>query len=170
MEQIFYDDVSSKDIPFRIFFLEDSRIILTGFSLSVPESMRPNAIIRKDFRWRSLFLRYFSGEKTDLSSLPIHIEYFSPSAFQRCVWEACRHVGYSETISYSALSEKFSLGNPRAVGNAISKNPLPLIIPCHRVVAKKGIGGFMGSTAEKDLSVKRRLLELESSDGASETR
>ncbi len=82
------------------------------------------------------------------------------SHFTRAVLTACREIGFGQTTSYSALAKK--LGSPafaRAVGNALAKNPLPLIIPCHRIVRSDGkIGGF-SAAGGKDL--KAKLLKHE---------
>lgn len=82
------------------------------------------------------------------------------SPFYRKVWEALGKVAYGDTISYSELA--FRAGRPhaiRAAASACAKNPLPLIIPCHRVIAKDGgMGGFAWG-----LDVKRALLQREAS-------
>jgi methylated-DNA-[protein]-cysteine S-methyltransferase len=71
--------------------------------------------------------------------------------FQRQVWQALREIPYGELRTYGQLAA--SLGRPgasRAVGGANGKNPIPLIVPCHRVVASDGIGGFTGGLAWKE--------------------
>ncbi len=80
------------------------------------------------------------------------------TALQHRVWELITTISYGETKSYGDLAG--TLGNrslARAVGQACNANPLALIIPCHRVTAKNGLGGFAGGNA-----IKRRLLDLES--------
>ena len=77
--------------------------------------------------------------------------------FQLSVWNAARLVPYGETITYGELARL--AGKPRAaraVGNAMGANPLPLIVPCHRVLAVGGIGGF-----SYGVDIKRTLLRLE---------
>ncbi|MFO7605968.1 MAG: methylated-DNA--[protein]-cysteine S-methyltransferase [Desulfurivibrionaceae bacterium] len=79
------------------------------------------------------------------------------TSFQRRVWRHLCRLGPGETITYGELAAAAgSPGGARAVGNACNRNPLALIIPCHRVVAANGLGGFAG-----DLRIKRKLLELE---------
>jgi methylated-DNA-[protein]-cysteine S-methyltransferase len=82
------------------------------------------------------------------------------SFFAGRVLDACRDIKFGQTISYGRLAEKIGkAGAARAVGGALAKNPLPLIIPCHRVVCADGkIGGF---SAAGEVTVKKRLLELE---------
>lgn len=78
--------------------------------------------------------------------------------FQLAVWHCLREVPYGTTISYSELAQKAGHGRAvRACGSANRVNPLPLFVPCHRVLAKNGtLGGFGGG-----LPLKRRLLDLE---------
>jgi methylated-DNA-[protein]-cysteine S-methyltransferase len=66
-------------------------------------------------------------------------------------------IPYGQTISYSGLAESMSSRAWRAVGHAMSINPIPILVPCHRVVGKHGLGGFGGH-----VWLKRKLLELES--------
>lgn len=95
-------------------------------------------------------------EKT-LTTFTIPLD-FHGTDFQMKVWKALLEVEYGETVPYSKIAEL--IGNPkaiRAVGTAIGKNPVPIIIPCHRIISKDGsIGGFSGG-----LHNKIKLLELE---------
>jgi methylated-DNA-[protein]-cysteine S-methyltransferase len=97
---------------------------------------------------------YFAGELRDFD-LPLAPE---GSEFQLRVWEQLRAIPYGETISYGELARR--VGDPaaaRAVGLANGRNPLPVIVPCHRVIGADGsLTGFGGG-----LERKRRLLELE---------
>ena len=79
------------------------------------------------------------------------------SAHERRVWAAMRQIPYGETRSYSDLAHDVGSG-PRAVGHACGKNPIPIVIPCHRVLAKGGLGGYSG---DGGLATKQRLLSLE---------
>jgi methylated-DNA-[protein]-cysteine S-methyltransferase len=98
---------------------------------------------------------YFSGQRTEFD-LPLAPE---GTAFQRRVWKYLQSIPYGETISYAELAKR--VGNPkaaRAVGSANGRNQIPIVIPCHRVIAADGtLGGFGGG-----LTVKQRLLDLES--------
>ncbi|MHB8743047.1 MAG: methylated-DNA--[protein]-cysteine S-methyltransferase [Sulfuricaulis sp.] len=80
--------------------------------------------------------------------------------FQKRVWRALQRIAAGETRSYGALARKLAT-SARAVGNACRANPIPLIIPCHRVVASDGTGGFMGKRSGFALRLKRRLLRHE---------
>ena len=96
---------------------------------------------------------YFAGERTEFE-LPMELD---GTAFQREVWTELTRIPYGETISYGELARRVGRPNgPRAVGQANGRNPIPIIVPCHRVLASNGIGGYGGG-----LRVKRALLELE---------
>ena len=98
---------------------------------------------------------YFAGKRTEFD-LPLAPE---GTAFQKRVWKGLQAIPYGETISYAELARR--IGNPkamRAVGSANGRNQIPIVIPCHRVIASDGtLGGFGGG-----LDVKQRLLDLES--------
>ncbi|HZV61026.1 MAG TPA: methylated-DNA--[protein]-cysteine S-methyltransferase [Methylophilaceae bacterium] len=79
--------------------------------------------------------------------------------FQKRVWQAIVSIPSGQTLSYSQLAQKVGSG-PRAVANVCGANQVPLFIPCHRVVSKNGIGGFMQGN-EHGLKVKRWLLAHE---------
>jgi methylated-DNA-[protein]-cysteine S-methyltransferase len=80
--------------------------------------------------------------------------------FRLAVWEIIRRIPVGETRSYGDLARQLG-SSPRAVGGACRANPIPLIIPCHRVVAAQGMGGFMGVTAGRGIELKQRLLAHE---------
>ncbi len=98
---------------------------------------------------------YFDGEKVIFDD---KLDLDGATEFQRNVWEATRIIPYGETRSYAWVARR--IGNPRAcraVGNALGRNRLSIIIPCHRVISSDGsLGGFGGG-----LKLKMRLLELE---------
>jgi methylated-DNA-[protein]-cysteine S-methyltransferase len=97
---------------------------------------------------------YFRGELEEFD-VPLAME---GTEFQIRVWNALRTIPYGETISYAQLARR--IGNPkavRAVGLANGSNPIPIIVPCHRVIGSDGsLTGFGGG-----LSTKKKLLELE---------
>jgi methylated-DNA-[protein]-cysteine S-methyltransferase len=97
--------------------------------------------------------RYFEGEVIEFSS-DLDIIHLSP--FEQRVLEETKKIKYGITITYSQLAEKMGCRGARAVGNALGKNPIPIMIPCHRVVAKKGIGGYSAG-----IDIKTTLLEHE---------
>jgi len=82
------------------------------------------------------------------------------SAYSNAVWKALLAIPVGQAQTYSGLARMLSSG-PRAVAGACRNNPYAGIIPCHRVVAKNGIGGFMGQADGEFVEFKRRLLEYE---------
>ncbi|MFI1992438.1 methylated-DNA--[protein]-cysteine S-methyltransferase [Actinoplanes sp. NPDC020271] len=99
--------------------------------------------------------RYFAGELTDFT---VPVEMRGGSEFERAVWGEIAKIPYGEMLTYGAIAT--ALGDPgaaRAVGTACNHNPVPVIVPCHRVVGAGGkMVGFGGG-----LERKRKLLELE---------
>jgi len=80
--------------------------------------------------------------------------------FQKKVLQQLQKIPYGETRTYGEIA-KILRTSPRAVGNACRNNPLPIIIPCHRVVSATGIGGYDGAKSGKLLEIKRKLLAKE---------
>ncbi len=101
-------------------------------------------------------IQYFEGVRTEFT-FPVHL---AGSAFERRVWSALKRIPYGQTRTYGEVAR--AIGRPgaaRAVGTANGRNPVPIVIPCHRVVAAGGkLGGFGGG-----LSLKKDLLRLEAS-------
>ncbi|MEJ5330966.1 MAG: methylated-DNA--[protein]-cysteine S-methyltransferase [Desulfobaccales bacterium] len=95
-----------------------------------------------------LLTGYFAGRHPDFSSLPLDL---AGTPFQHQVWQELQKIPPGQTLSYGELARR--LGKPtaaRAVGQALKANPLPLIIPCHRVIAADGsIGGFSAGLTRK---------------------
>ncbi len=98
---------------------------------------------------------YFNGSLREFT-LPFVLD--AGTEFEKRVWLALKEIPYGQTRTYKWLSE--IVGRPgasRAVGQALSKNPLPIILPCHRVIESGGrLGGY-----SPDVNIKRRLLEME---------
>lgn len=98
---------------------------------------------------------YFEGKRTEFT---VKIKFIKGTDFQRLVWNALRKIPYGETVSYKDIAEK--IGNPkgcRAVGGANNKNPIAIIVPCHRVIGKNGsLTGYADG-----LSKKEYLLDIE---------
>jgi len=100
---------------------------------------------------------YFGGHRV---AFPDELDLSQATAFQREVWQITRLIPYGETRSYAWVAEQLGkAGAGRAVGQALARNPLPIIVPCHRVVAKDGkLGGYSGGVEKKDY-----LIRLETS-------
>lgn len=91
--------------------------------------------------------------------LPVQLE---GTAFQKKVWRALQRIPVGQTRTYGDISAQLN-SSPRAVGNACRANPVPLVVPCHRVVASSGIGGFGGETSGRNINCKSWLLQHEAS-------
>lgn len=83
--------------------------------------------------------------------------------FQQRVWQALGGIAPGKTQSYGELAQHLGSA-PRAVGQACGANPVPIVVPCHRVVAKHGLGGFMNYSGGEPLAIKRWLLRHEQLD------
>jgi len=102
-----------------------------------------------------LFRRYFEGKREDFTSLPL--DFISGTPYQRKVWLETRKIPYGKTHTYKSLAKKLNHRGYRSVGQALSRNPLLVVIPCHRVLSSDGsLGGFTGG-----LELKKFLLSLE---------
>jgi len=147
---------------------KDGLLFRSSLPLARPEQVRTQLLqgIQQAGQDKTLFRvlqrqiqDYFKGKKVDFSTdIGICLEGFR--GFSRAILSACRQVGYGKTISYGELARR--AGRPlaaRAVGRLMSKNPIPLIIPCHRVI--RSDGGPGGFTAKGGTSLKKRLIKLE---------
>lgn len=97
---------------------------------------------------------YFEGKLTGFKTV---IDISEGTPFQRAVWRRLLDIPYGEVITYKELAE--SIGAPgaaRAVGNALGANPIPIVIPCHRVLASHGLGGY-----SPGVGIKEELLRME---------
>ena len=115
------------------------------------EWKRDDAVFKKTTRQLD---EYFSGTRTEFT-IPLELE---GSDFQKKVWAVLQAIPFGTTISYGDVAQR--IGQPsasRAVGSANNANPIPIIIPCHRVIgADKSMTGFGGG-----IDIKIKLLELE---------
>ena len=132
--------------------------------LSIAEN--DNLIVSIDWGWGSLeektplleeaknqIAAYFNGKlkKFDLPILPLG------TAYQQQVWEFLQTIPFGTTKSYSELA-KIIGGSARSIGNANAANPIPIIIPCHRVIGKHTLGGYSGG---EGIKTKEYLLNIE---------
>ena len=125
--------------------------LLSGFETAVPA--------KKAYRnLESDILSYYKGRPVDFSKVPVCLEGFT--AFQQEVLMALRTVKYGKTVSYGDLARL--IGNPkasRAIGSVMAQNPLPLIIPCHRVIKQDGSLGYFSGPG--GVHTKQHMLKLE---------
>ena len=90
-------------------------------------------------------------------TLPLSVE---GTLHQMAVWRAMLQIPSGQTRTYGEVAQSIKSA-PRAIGGACGANPVPIIIPCHRVVSKTGMGGFMGATEGDPLKIKAWLLAHE---------
>ena len=134
-------------------------LIFTAGVLSDISFLKPSSVLLKRKEGMTPASRelgeYFEKGRQKFTCETIFIE---GTEFEKKVWNALKKIPYGETRTYKWLAEK--IGKPhafRAVGNALGKNPIPIIFPCHRVIEADGsIGGYSAGT-----DIKRRLLEIE---------
>ncbi len=100
---------------------------------------------------------YFAG---NLEKFEIPFLFADGTDYQARVWDQIRKIPYGMTQTYGEIAKKIKSG-PRAVGNACRRNHLLLIVPCHRVVSKSGLGGFMGDSDGSLVKRKQWLLNHE---------
>jgi len=172
--QLFYTTLISPIGPIHIAFTKRgvSRILLS----KDPEETfveyleeRYNKVAKRDDRGLAFFKKelrtYFSLSKKieEVGPRPIFsfrspIDLLEGTPFEKVVWQAIREIPYGKIISYEDLAIK--IGRPkaaRAIGMACKRNPIPILIPCHRVVGKdRSLKGYSSG-----IEIKRRLLEIE---------
>jgi len=151
MDKLFYDIFKS---PIGNLYLIFSGSFLSGLSFSKPSGIpfKRNSI-PKDLL--DDLQDYFNGNIVRFNP---RVKFLIGTEFERSVWKTIKSIPFGETRTYKWVAQK--IGKPsamRAVGHALSKNPLPIIIPCHRVIESDGsLGGYSSG-----VDIKRRLLELE---------
>lgn len=114
----------------------------------------PVLVDKKDYNYHEEIIKYCRGELKEFT-MPIS---FRGTPFQEKVWKELLNISYGETKTYKELAEKVGCPKgPRAVGGALNKNPIAIIVPCHRVVGSNGkLVGFAGG-----LDLKDKLLSIE---------
>jgi methylated-DNA-[protein]-cysteine S-methyltransferase len=99
---------------------------------------------------------YFEGR---LRTFSVPLDLAGASDFRKRVWEALTQIPFGQTVAYGELARQVGCSSARAIGGAVGANPMPLLVPCHRVVAVGG--GLCGFSAPGGITVKKRLLEFE---------
>jgi methylated-DNA-[protein]-cysteine S-methyltransferase len=147
----FYDIFES---PIGLLYLMFSGRFLVGISFKKPMHIAFKRGVAPE-SFKKELTSYFHGSGANFTQ---EIKFLSGTDFEREVWSILKEIPYGETRTYKWIAER--VGNPlatRAVGRALSKNPIPIVLPCHRVIESDGsIGGYSSG-----VNIKRRLLELE---------
>jgi methylated-DNA-[protein]-cysteine S-methyltransferase len=146
----FYDTLES---PVGTLYLIFAGSVLRGIDFKKPrEILRKGAapaVIKRELR------EYFQNGKEKFSQ---EVDFPGGTDFEKRVWLTLQEIPYGETRTYKWVAEKVGRPNAsRAVGQALGRNPLPIILPCHRVIESGGsLGGYSGG-----VNIKRRLLDME---------
>src|SRR4051795_10698918 len=135
-------------------FEEDGAIVALDFGRAQqPDGAPPPTPLLRDAA--AQLQDYFDGQRTGFA-LPLAPQ---GTPFRRQVWDALRRIPPGETRSYIDIAREIGCRSPRAIGQANGSNPIPILIPCHRVVAADGsLGGYSGGEGP---ATKRSLLALE---------
>lgn len=172
-KELFFDSIKTKLGVMLVAFKNDFSLVaiflpttnhsnsINSLKLLLNEKKLKYSLRKNDFPYKNFFIDYFSGEKVNLLDLKHELGFFGPTKFQKDVWKVCKKIGYASTKSYSDIALKLDKRCFRSVGVALGKNNLPLLVPCHRVISKKGIGGF---SAGGGINMKKTLLALENPD------
>jgi methylated-DNA-[protein]-cysteine S-methyltransferase len=142
--------------PFAVLGIRCTTKAITSIDflpLSTP-ALAPKAVL--DQRLHETIQHYLQ-DPTQLDQFPLEL---TGTPFQQKVWQAIRRIPPGQTLTYAELAQQVGSG-ARAVANACGANPIPLFIPCHRVVAANGLGGFMKGRKSDSLNIKRWLLKHE---------
>ena len=165
-KKIVYDEVAFGDYRFLVAVSQKGLVYVDVATNRLDNLMRYLRNSREEIeliqdakateRYTLELLEYFAGER-QIFDLPLDF-CGQATAFQQQVWQEIAKVPFGETSSYSLLDE--AVGRPtatRAVGSAVGRNPLSIVVPCHRILRKDGgVGGYAGG-----LPLKYRLLEIE---------
>lgn len=152
MENAYYQSIRSDIADITVYATETgiSRLDLGVYR----ENTKPNSVTQKCC---DELLEYFAGKRKNFD-IPLCL---NATEFQKKVWQALRKIPYGKTVSYRDIA--IAIGSPkacRAVGNANHNNPIPIIVPCHRVIAANGtLGGYA-----LPIEIKQKLLEFEMSN------
>ncbi|MBK1730532.1 methylated-DNA--[protein]-cysteine S-methyltransferase [Thiococcus pfennigii] len=134
----------------------DGALVRVDLAPEVPPGADGGPMAAPPERVQRAFATYFADPRVPLA-LPLRL---AGSDFQRRVWAALREIPAGQTRTYGELARALGTG-ARAIGLACRANPCPIAIPCHRVVAVRGLGGFAGAMGGRKLAIKRWLLAHE---------
>jgi methylated-DNA-[protein]-cysteine S-methyltransferase len=147
----FYDFIDS---PVGTIYLTFSGRMLTGVAFTRPKGVPLRKTSGSSLAKKEL-TEYFEEGRRNFSC---RTDFTEGTDFEKAVWNALKEVPYGETRTYKWMAEQIGKPNAsRAVGQALGKNPLAIVFPCHRIIESDGsLGGYTSGT-----EIKRRLLEIE---------
>jgi methylated-DNA-[protein]-cysteine S-methyltransferase len=145
-EPLLFSDVSTPIGTFRITYMGATVRVVDLLEKGVNQTGLPSGAVRRNPPFSAgsparQLREYFRGERKDFE---VEVEPDSASLFDRAVWKELCKVRAGYTVTYGELAKRVGhIGSARAVGGAMRRNPIPIVIPCHRVVGKEGdITGF----------------------------
>ena len=150
-----YDAIFSTDIATIGIQLENSKLIKVDY-LTNKNNKKPTSKLAENIQNK---IEKYLRDSSKTNNLKIDVK-LDVTPFQEKVLNQLVLIPYGETKTYGEIAKKLKT-SPRAVGNACRRNPVPIVIPCHRVVASKGLGGYSGATEGETHDIKRHLLKLE---------
>jgi methylated-DNA-[protein]-cysteine S-methyltransferase len=156
MTELFYDQYDSQVGVIGV-LAGPAGVRATGWHLDpLGASIEPDETVQQAI---GQLREYFAGQRLDFD-LPLDFPPMEPTT--EAVLRTLMQVPAGQTVTYAELAERSGTGVPaRAIGSIMGANPFPLIIPCHRVVAADGLGGYSGGNPGHELETKRWLLENE---------
>lgn len=150
-----YDAIFTTSVATIGLRFEGSKLIGVDY-LSKKESKKPVNKIVSNVKGK---IESYLDERSKTEDIDVDIQ-VSVTPFQESVLKQLQRIPYGEIRTYGQIA-KILKTSPRAVGNACRRNPVPIVIPCHRVVSSKGLGGYSGATEGEKLDIKHHLLKLE---------
>jgi len=142
--------------PVGNLYVESHDDTIIGLEYNTRKQPKSNSLKPKQAKIKKILQHYFSAKQVNID---LNIE-LKGTDFQKKVWAILQKIPPGEVKTYGDVAKQLN-SSARAVGNACRANPIPLIVPCHRVVAKNGIGGFSGKLRGLTIERKRWLLEHE---------
>jgi len=154
-----YDVVFATDLALIGLLFDGDRLIRVKYLEDRSHELTQKKSLNKLTKAVKNKIEKYIEPQSKIKNLNIEIS-LNVTPFQARVLEQLQKIPYGETRTYGEIA-KILKTSPRAVGNACRNNPLPIIFPCHRVLAANGIGGYDGATSGRLLSIKKRLLKKE---------
>lgn len=144
-------------LPFGVVGIREGDNVLKGIEFLPDSTKEKDAVTELATRVVAQLRAYISDPLAFNFDLPVKTE---GTAFQQKVWRALEKIPAGKVLTYGELAKQLNTG-ARAVGNACRHNPVPLLVPCHRIVSGRGVGGFAGDRHAGWTRIKRWLLTNE---------
>lgn len=149
-----YDAVLSSPLGKLGVKIQQKKIANIDFLPATTDTQSPISSLAKEVERQ---LNFYFENPNFIFNLPLNPE---GTFFQLSVWELLRTIPKGSTLTYGSVAQKLKTSS-RAVGGACRRNPIPIIIPCHRIIAIEGLGGYAGETGGEIIKFKEWLLRHE---------